>query len=135
MPRVGKAGHRDPALELEIQRWIEAVTGETWPSDAEYGAVLRDGQVLCRLMNKLSPGAIKKINTSGAAFKFVENINNVQQAIKKYGVPDLDLFQTPDLFEKKDIPAVTNAIYALGRQTYHHPEWKGPWLGPKPGEE
>lgn len=134
MPRVGTAGRRDPALEADVQEWIEAVTGEKWPAGVDYGDVLRDGQVLCKLMNKLSPGSIKKINTSGASFKFMENINNFQQAMLKYGCSELDIFQTPDLFEKKDIPAVTNSIFALGRQSWHHPEWRGPWLGPKPGE-
>ena len=29
-----------------------------------------------------------------------------------------------------------NATYILlPLQTYKHPEWKGPWLGPKPSEE
>ena len=35
----------------------------------------RDGQVLCHLMNKLQPGIISKINTTGASFKMMENIN------------------------------------------------------------
>ncbi|KAG8265603.1 Muscle-specific protein 20 [Homalodisca vitripennis] len=52
-----------------------------------------------------------------------------------YGVPDVDMFQTVDLFEKKDIGQVTTTLFALGRTTYKHPEWKGPWLGPKPAEE
>ncbi|KAK7071471.1 Calponin repeat, partial [Halocaridina rubra] len=56
-------------------------------------------------------------------------------AIKKYGVPIVDLFQTADLYEKKDIATVCNTIHALGRTTYQHPEWPGPWLGPRPAEE
>lgn len=39
-----------------------------------------------------------------------------QAALKKYGVPDLDVFQTVDLWEKKDIAQVTNTIFALGRE-------------------
>lgn len=39
-----------------------------------------------------------------------------QAALKKYGVPDLDVFQTVDLYEKKDIAQVTNTIFALGRE-------------------
>ena len=35
----------------------------------------RDGQILCHLMNKLQPGIISKINTTGASFKMMENIN------------------------------------------------------------
>ena len=40
----------------------------------------------------------------------------------KYGCTDVDLFQTADLYEGKDIAAVTNSIFALGRQvrTWRH---------------
>lgn len=86
-------------------------------------------------MNKLVPGCVSKINTSGGNFKFMENINAVQKAMQKYGVPVEDLFQTVDLFEKRNIPAVTSSIMALGRTCYLHPEFKGPYLGPKPSEE
>lgn len=30
---------------------------------------------------------------------------------------------------------VTNCLFALGRETYRHKEWKGPYLGPKPSDE
>ena len=49
-----------------------------------------------------------------------------------YGVAKEDLFQTNDLSEKKDIANVTNTLCALGRAVYKHPEWNGPYLGPKP---
>lgn len=68
-----------------------------------------------RLMNKLKPGAIPKINTSGGQFKMMENINKFQKAIKEYGVPDIDCFQTVDLYERRNIPQVTQCIMALGR--------------------
>lgn len=58
-----------------------------------------------------------------------------QAAIRDYGVAEVDVFQTVDLWEKKDIAQVTNTIFALGRQTYKHAEWKGPYLGPKPADE
>lgn len=36
--------------------------------------------------------------------------------MKKYGVADIDVFQTVDLWEKKDIAQVTNTVFALGRE-------------------
>lgn len=77
--------------------------------------MIKDGVVLCKFINKLSPGAVPKINESGATFKLMENINNFQKAIGAYGVPDIDVFQTVDLWEKKDIGTVTNTIFAIGR--------------------
>jgi hypothetical protein len=37
-----------------------------------------------------------------------------QEACKKYGVPESDIFQTIDLSEKKDIAMVTSTIFGLG---------------------
>jgi len=128
------AGKRDPQLEQEVLAWIEAVLGERLPA-GPYEEVLRDGTILCRLMNKLIPGYITKVNTQGGQFKFMENINKFQEAVKAYGVPDIDVFQTVDLYERRNIPQVTQCIMALGRTCYLHPEWPGPFLGPKPAEE
>lgn len=51
--------------------------------------------------------------------------------MKKYGLPESEIFQTADLFERRNIPQVTLSLYALGRITQKHPEWNGPSLGPK----
>ncbi|XP_017880033.1 muscle-specific protein 20 [Ceratina calcarata] len=133
--RAKLAGKRDPQQEREAQEWIESVLGNKFPAGEAFEDVIRDGQVLCALMNKLSPGAIPKVNTGGGQFKMMENINAFQKAMKEYGVPDVDVFQTTDLWEKKDIAQVVTTLFALGRTTYKHPEWKGPYLGPKPSEE
>ena len=45
----------------------------------------------------------------------MENLNKFQQAVKKYGVPDLDVFQSVDLVERRNVPQVTQCIMALGR--------------------
>ena len=64
---------RDDALELSVQRWIEAVLCS--PFARGYDDELRDGVVLCNLMNKLSPGIVPKVNTGGSNFKMMENVN------------------------------------------------------------
>ena len=66
-------------------------------------------------MNKLKPGCIAKITTKGGGFALRENVSLFTNAARAYGVPDNELFQTVDLFEKKNIPQVTMAIHALGR--------------------
>ncbi len=41
-----------------------------------------------------------------------------------------------DLFgDRQNIAVVTQAIFSLARTCYKHPEFKGPWLGPRPSEE
>jgi len=130
--RAKLAGKRDADQEREAKEWIESILGEKIDG---FEDALKDGQVLCRVMNKLKPGSIAKINSTGGQFKMMENINNFQKAIQEYGVPKIDVFQTVDLYEKKDIATVTTCLFALGRTTYSHPEWAGPWLGPKPSVE
>ena len=66
-------------------------------------------------MNKLKPGSVKKITTKSGGFALRETVSSFCVAAKAYGVPDNELFQTEDLFEKKNIPQVTMCIHALGR--------------------
>jgi len=127
------AGKRVPEEEAEAQHWIEQVIGEKFP--VPYEDALRDGIILCKLMNRLRPGSVARVNVSGGDYKFMDNINQFLQAATAYGVPEVDLFQSVDLIAKKNIATVTMTIYALGRTSYKHPEWKGPWLGPRPAEE
>ena len=75
---------RNKEQEQEILNWIEAVIGEKLPAGA-YEDVLRDGVILCRLINKIAPGSVNKIQTSGGSFKLMENIQRyiTNKIIKK----------------------------------------------------
>jgi transgelin len=110
------AGKRNAEQEQEAQEWIETVLGAKFPPGESYEDALKDGIILCKLMNKLKPGSVPKINTSGASFKLMENINLFSRALKEYGVADIDVFQTVDLWEQKDISQVTMTLFALGRE-------------------
>lgn len=94
--------------------WIFGVLGEKVPA-GEYEDILKNGVVLCKLANKLTPGAVKKIRESGTNFQLMENVQAFQAAIKKYGVPQEEIFQTADLFERRNIAQVTLCLYSLGR--------------------
>ena len=61
----------------------------------------------------------------------MENVQSFIQAAKNYGVPDEEMFLTPDLFEGRNLSQVTLCIYSLARVTQKHPEYAGPSLGPK----
>lgn len=68
------ASKRNPEQEKEAQEWIESVLGAKFPPKEAFEEVLKDGTVLCQLINKLKPGSVPKINTSGGQFKMMENI-------------------------------------------------------------
>ncbi|KAG5881281.1 hypothetical protein JTB14_028660 [Gonioctena quinquepunctata] len=103
---------RNKDLEAEVLTWIFGCIGEPVPS-GDFEDILRDGVVLCNLINKLAPGS------------------RFQAAAKAYGLPQEEIFQTADLFERRNIAQVALSLFALGRITQKHPEWTGPTLGPK----
>lgn len=105
---------RNKEQEQEVLEWIFKVIGEKVPSGS-YEDILKDGIVLCKLANKLTPGSVKKIQERGTNFQLMENVQRFQAAIKKYGVPEEEIFQTADLFEKRNIVQVTLCLYSLGR--------------------
>lgn len=94
--------------------WIFNVIGEKCPS-GEYEDILKDGVVLCKLANKMTPGSVKKIQERGTPFQLMENVQRFQAFMKKWGVPEEEIFQTADLFERRNVPQVTLSLYCLAR--------------------
>uniref|UniRef100_A0A914WK31 Calponin-homology (CH) domain-containing protein n=1 Tax=Plectus sambesii TaxID=2011161 RepID=A0A914WK31_9BILA len=93
----------DPELAGQILRWIESTSGVSFNTSSDidnFTEVLRDGTVLCALANGLSPGEIKKVNSSTMAFKQMENISFFLAFADKH-VPKNELFQTVDLYERQ----------------------------------
>lgn len=124
--------------EQQAREWMEAVVQEpVCPGEPE-GALgpdklhqgLKDGTYLCKLMNTLQPGAIKKVNESKMAFKQMENIGHFLSAGEAYGLAKTDMFQTVDLYEKQNMWQVVCCIHALGRKAQQQ-GYAGPTLGPK----
>merc|ERR1712212_722003 len=131
----------DPELSSEVFEWMAAVfdyggdneLAESLPEKVEKSAdvfkILKNGVVLCKLVNMIYPGSVKKINTSPQAFKEMENTNQFLAACEKLGCVKLDLFQTVDLYESANIAQVVNGIIALGRKAQTI-GYDGPVLGP-----
>lgn len=65
----------DAGMEAQAREWLEAVAGEPFPAESFHEA-LKDGTYLCKVINKLQPGSVPKINQSKMAFKMVMTISN-----------------------------------------------------------
>lgn len=74
------------------------------------------------------PGAITNLSTIFSSkvtfsisfpwctfWKYFHKYYRFLKAAADYGVPVGDLFEAPDLYERKNIPVVTKAIFSLGR--------------------
>jgi len=107
-------------LALKAMDWIAShvpnsdVAGVS--GSVEVHSKLKDGTMLCKLINALEPGSVRSINTSKMAFKQMENIGNFLGAAEVFGVSKNDLFQTVDLYENNNMSAVIDTIHALGRK-------------------
>ncbi|KAG8192987.1 hypothetical protein JTE90_028107 [Oedothorax gibbosus] len=112
----------DPALASQILLWMKDVMQlediDTSGDREPFYALLKDGQVLCRLINVLQPGSIpeKKITNTKMAFKCMENINLFLDQVKKLGVPAEETFQTVDLWENQNLTAVLICLQSLARK-------------------
>jgi len=119
--------------EKQCREWIEAVI-EDELSEQDIGmhmfaASLKNGVVLCRLLNALS-GYNIKFNTGNMAFKQMENIEKFLTGCKKFGLKDGDLFQTADLYECQNMSQVIVALYSLSSYAAKS-GYNGPSIGVK----
>jgi len=121
--------------EVQCRAWIEEVLGESL-SDQEVGMhnfqhCLKDGQVLCKLLNTLNgEPLVKKINTQKMAFKQMENIEQFIKGCKTFGLKDGDIFQTADLYECQNMSQVLLALFAVGTVSQKN-GYTGPAIGTK----
>ena len=103
-----KMAKYDKELESQALTWITQLTGLRKAEGQSVHEFLKDGTVLCALMNTLQPDSCVA-NKSKMAFKQMENINNFLLAAEKYGVPRNDAFQTVDLYDDKNLGQVSAA--------------------------
>ena len=95
-----QAAKYDLNSEMQVIRWIESVTTESFGS-VPFAEKLKSGELLCRFINSIKPGTIPKINNSSMPFKQMENISSFLRACRSLGVAEFDVFETLDLYEEK----------------------------------
>ncbi|XP_063532814.1 myophilin-like [Cydia strobilella] len=140
--RAGKAGINADAqarinskynddVARETLEWVRVLTGQPANTSGDVEnlyKVLKDGTLLCKLVNAIQEGSVKKINQSTMAFKCMENINAFLEAAKKLGVPPQETFQTIDLWERQNLYSVVICLQSLGRKAGNYGK---PSIGPK----
>jgi len=127
---IGRAQQCLDWIEAVVERNIEYPEGDGVQDQNEFGAVLKNGHLLCEVINKLRPGSVKKINTMNAPFKQRENIELFLKGCESYGLVPQDLFQVNDLYEQKNLYMVVDNLYALGGLAQRQ-GFDGPVIGKK----
>lgn len=127
-----EAHHRDRTKESQILLWIWNSLEEI--SCLDFDQYLRDGSIICRLMNFIKPGSIKgEIETKTIKQK-LQNVNKFLSACAAYGVPKHLLFKTDDLVYLQHVPRVTRCLFALGKLVEEDGDYDGAELGDEPYE-
>ncbi|KAF7275222.1 hypothetical protein GWI33_012069 [Rhynchophorus ferrugineus] len=122
-------------LATECLVWINQVTGGSVNTAGDmdnFYEVLKDGTLLCQLVNSIQSGIVKKVNNSKMAFKCMENINAFLEAARQLGVPAQETFQTVDLWERQNLNSVVICLQSLGRKAGNYGK---PSIGPKEAEK
>ena len=117
----------DPALEGRIKDWIEAMIGRKLE-----GSTLREGlmdmKAPCELINRISPGKIKKIHNSGILMFRRDNFGQFAQASLDLGVSQKEICSFEDIYEDKNMKQATIMFVALARAVQFKPGYDLPKL-------
>ncbi|KAL6505956.1 hypothetical protein OROHE_022675 [Orobanche hederae] len=142
--RVGKLNFASRrAEEAALRRyqavhWLDYLVGPlgipSQPSEKEFVSCLRNGLILCNVINKIQPGSVPKVieNTSSSpsllwdsqplpAYQYFENVWNFLLAVQELKLPNFEA----SVFERENLEVgsstkVVDCILAL--KDYH--EWK-----------
>jgi len=123
----------DPESEKAVQEWICTVLDIEW--EGEFLEFLKDGQVLCALINKIKPKSARKVSKSKAPFVCRENICKYLNGCKKLGMKETDCFVATDLYDGHNKIAVIDQITGLGSISRDIKSFNGPYLGAKRAKE
>ena len=78
------AAKYDASADFACRMWVEAVTGEKL-GESTLQEELKNGVVLCNLINCIKPGLVGKPSTSKMPFKQMENISMYLDGCTKLG--------------------------------------------------
>ena len=118
---------------FEAAAWVKSMVGSLYipcnPSEAEFCACLRNGIILCNLLNKVQLGAVSKVvanhvedGRSLSAYQYFENVKNFLVAVEEMQLPT---FEQESLQPGSTcIAKIVDCILAL-KAYYEWKQWGG----------
>ena len=130
--RYGK--YSNPQLQKDVKEWITTILGDEADravlEQTDLVESLKDGKLLCALVNRTFGDSTLKYKPSRMAFIQMENIEKFLNFCKLQGVAQDELFQTVDLYEAKDPYQVVIALQSFSRMLSEKFPGKYPQMGP-----
>lgn len=123
------ASKYDVNKEQAARKWIETVIKEPFPGT--FQECLKSGVRLCKLINAIKPQSVRKYNMQQMPFMQRENIAKYLAACRSLGMNEVDMFDTQDLYEGKNMLAVVDHLFSLGAFSRTVKGFSGPYLGVK----
>ena len=112
---------------LYAKIWISLLTNKI-SMDEPLMEQIRDGVILCDLLNVIKPGSCKKYKKSKIAFVARSNIQIFILAMNRIKLSNDHLFETRDLFDQQDLDAVVRSIYHLSNIAKKIDSFHGPFI-------
>ncbi|KAL8793609.1 MAG: hypothetical protein Q9195_003761 [Heterodermia aff. obscurata] len=114
-----RLGKYTPQAANEARTWIEETLGEPITPGDLLNA-LKDGTVLCKLVNLATGPPGVRFKQSPMPFVQMENISHFLRACQSspLNLQSHDIFQTVDLYDKKDPAQVLQCISAFSRRAH-----------------
>ncbi len=117
--------------EKDAAEWVQRVLEEplkAFPSNT-LSRNLKDGTVVCRLLNKLKPGTVKTIHNSPMGTSQMLNIHAFRLGCLDFGIPESYICEASVIFEMKSTAQVVQAIFAIAAAIpCALPNYRGPLL-------
>jgi hypothetical protein len=109
-----------PSCVYSLETWEPQTPGTRWACKRIVQALLYL-LIGTQVTNSVTIYLVSKVEMSEGYeihdkyWKSTNHCCRFQKACTAYGVPDVDLFQTVDLWDRKNIAQVTMTIFAIGR--------------------
>lgn len=143
----------DPDDAKKVMYWIKMATGEQFPMEEtnerykvmeNFYKTLKDGRLLCSLVNAFLPDEMKLDfrsrtfqPTKNMAFETARERERIElfiQKIQDFGVKEADTFATDCLYERTNLPKVIACVRAFGIEVESHPSYTGSRMWPRKSE-
>lgn len=128
----------NPQLQKDVKQWIVSILNDGNKTQIDVPTFLngdllgslKDGNVLCMLVNTIYGEGSLKFKQSRMAFVQMENIEKFLNFCKQHGVPQDELFQTIDLYEENDPYQVILSLQSFSRMVHKQFPNKYQIIGP-----